>query len=328
MASDTTQLKRLHAELEETDRPAGPMSMVEAVAVASRLVQQRARRQRRDTPALGGAPHPVFARRTPAFGVIAAGGAAVAAGTAWLGRRRRRRQAAAAARRAAEPKVARFARGPWRRRAIAAGPEPSHAAVPSAEPRGRPPITATPPSEITDITRNFLLWVVMPIWQAAGIADWLCHRRTRIEHNAGTKESLIHLLMLAETAVPVIAGMTLEITSPMLLLMFGAVLLHSATGLWDLSYAVKKRPVTPIEQHVHSYLEMVPVMATAFVAVLHWPELRALLGFGDRPPDWTIRRKARPLPAWGVIALLAGMAVFEVLPYVEELRRTRHPDRD
>lgn len=182
---------------------------------------------------------------------------------------------------------------------------------------------ATHGGQLTDVTRNFLLGFVMPLWLAAGIADWFCHRRAHIERNAGTTESALHLLMLAEAAVPVVAGLLLEITSPILLLMSAAVVVHAATALWDVSYAVKRRRVTPVEQHVHSYLEMVPVMANAFVAVLHWPELRALLGLGDRRPDWSIRRKRTPLPAGIVVTLLACMLALEVAPYVEEFRRTR-----
>lgn len=186
---------------------------------------------------------------------------------------------------------------------------------------------ATPSGQLTEVTRNFLLGFVLPLWLAAGIADWFCHRRAQIERNAGSTESTLHLLMLAEAAVPVVAGLLLEITSPILLLMSAAVVAHAATALWDVSYAVKRRRVTPIEQHVHSYLEMVPLMASAFVAVLHWPELRALLGFGNRRPDWSVRRKRMPLPTGIVATLLACMLVLEVAPYVEEFRRTRRLSR-
>jgi hypothetical protein len=186
---------------------------------------------------------------------------------------------------------------------------------------------ATPAGQLTDVTRNFLLGFVLPLWLAAGVADWFCHRRAHIERNAGSTESALHLLMLAEAAVPVVAGLLLEITSPILLLMSAAVVVHAATALWDVSYAVKRRNVTPIEQHVHSYLEMVPVMANAFVAVLHWPELRALLGLGNHAPDWSIRPKRRPLPTGIVVTLLACMLALEVAPYVEEFRRTRREAR-
>jgi hypothetical protein len=184
-----------------------------------------------------------------------------------------------------------------------------------------PVVTETPSRQLTDVARNLLLGFVLPLWLAAGLSDWLCHRRARIERNAGRAESAIHLLMLGEAAVPVVAGLFLEITSPVLLLMFAAVIVHGATALWDVSFAVKRREVTPIEQHVHSYLEMVPLMAASFVAVLHWPEVRALFGFGRRPADWTIRHKRRPLPRGAVTALLAATVALELAPYLEEFWR-------
>jgi hypothetical protein len=197
---------------------------------------------------------------------------------------------------------------------------------PAMAPHSIPPPAVgseTPSWQLTNITRNFLLGFVMPLWLTAGVADWFCHRRARIETNSGSTESALHLLMLAEAAVPVIAGLLLEITSPILLLMLAAVVAHGATALCDVSYAVKRRQVTPVEQHVHSYLEMVPVMAVSFVAVLHWPELRALFGFGRRRPDWRIRWKSSPLPTGVVATLLACMLVLEVAPYLEEFKRTR-----
>jgi hypothetical protein len=177
-------------------------------------------------------------------------------------------------------------------------------------------------ANIEDITRTFLMKVVMPVWLAAGIADWACHRATGIEKTTGPKESLMHLAMLNEAAIPVIAGMFLEITSPVLALMIVSALLHDATALWDVQYAVTGREVTYIEQHVHSYLEMVPLAAIAFISVLHWPQLLALLGIGKQRPDWGIRWKRRPLP-WRYTAAMLGMQVgLEWLPYVEELVRT------
>jgi hypothetical protein len=119
--------------------------------------------------------------------------------------------------------------------------------------------------DVASVTRNFLLGFVLPLW----VADWMCHRRTDIAHTAGLREPLMHLLMLAEAAVPVLAGLFLEITSPVLALMIASLVLHDVTALWDGSYAVKHREVPPIEQHVHSFLEMVPLMAVAFGCVLH-----------------------------------------------------------
>ncbi|MFO1024966.1 MAG: hypothetical protein U1E70_07285 [Acetobacteraceae bacterium] len=189
-----------------------------------------------------------------------------------------------------------------------------------AEPEPPPPQEA---ADVAEVTRNFLLNFVMPLWLAAGFADWICHKATSIETTTGRKESLIHLLMLTEAAIPVLAGMFLEVTSPVLALMIASFLLHDMTALWDVSYAVTKRNVTPVEQHVHSYLEMVPLMAVAFICTLHWPKVLELFGTGGRKPDWSIRLKRRPLPWRSVIPLLGAMLAFEWAPYLEELRRTQ-----
>jgi hypothetical protein len=177
-------------------------------------------------------------------------------------------------------------------------------------------------ANVAEVTRNFLMGFVLPLWLAAGIADWICHRATNIETTTGTKESLMHLLMLTEAAIPVLAGLFLEITSPVVALMITSFLLHDMTALWDVSYAVTLREVTPIEQHVHSFLEMVPLMAVAFVCVLHWPQVLALFGIGSEKTDWSLRLKSRPLPWRYVTSMLGAMAALEWGPYLEELART------
>jgi hypothetical protein len=195
-------------------------------------------------------------------------------------------------------------------------PAPLPAAHPEQPPRDEDA------ANVADVTRNFLMGFVLPLWLAAGVADWVCHRATDIAMTTGTKESLMHLLMLTEAAIPVLAGLFLEITSPVVAIMIASFLLHDMTALWDVSYAVSLREVTPIEQHVHSFLEMVPLMAVAFVCVLHWPEVLALFHIGRRKPNWSVRLKKRPLP-WRYLTLMLGaMATLEWMPYLEELART------
>lgn len=75
-------------------------------------------------------------------------------------------------------------------------------------------------------TQQFLLYFIVPLWLAAGFADWLCHRKTKIEKTTGAKETLIHLLMLGEMGVPVLAGLFLEINAAVLALMIGAFFVH------------------------------------------------------------------------------------------------------
>ena len=48
----------------------------------------------------------------------------------------------------------------------------------------------------------------------------------------------------------------------------GAVAAHSATAYWDQAYAEPRRRVTPVEQHVHSLLEVSPIMATFLITAL------------------------------------------------------------
>jgi hypothetical protein len=120
--------------------------------------------------------------------------------------------------------------------------------------------------------------------------------------------------------VPVLAGLFLEINAPVLALMIGAFFVHEATALWDVSYAVTRRKVTPIEQHIHSFLEMLPLMAVSFISVLHWQKLLELFGMTNER-DMTIRLKRGPLPKTYIATTLTAVVVFELLPYLEELWR-------
>jgi hypothetical protein len=87
------------------------------------------------------------------------------------------------------------------------------------------------------------------------------------------------------------------------------------------SYAVTGREVTPIEQHIHSFLELIPLLAVVCVAALHWSQFEALFGIGAATPRFSVSLKAEPLPALYVICLFAAIIVLVVLPYLEELYR-------
>ena len=92
--------------------------------------------------------------------------------------------------------------------------------------------------------------------------------------------------------------------------------------MWDVRYAYHRREVTPIEQHVHSVLEMLPLAALLIIVGLHWPQFLALFGIGAEPADFTLRLKQPPLPWLYVTVMLALVLLFEALPYAEELMRT------
>lgn len=187
---------------------------------------------------------------------------------------------------------------------------------------GPPQGSNNAPLDTDAAVRAFLMSFVVPLWMAAGVADWACHRVSDIEHTSGVKESLIHLAMLLEMGLPVLAALFLEITSPILALMVASFLLHEATALWDVSYAVRWREVTPFEQHVHSFLEMLPLMSLAFVGALHWKRVAPIFRGRPREADWGIRLKRPPLSARYVWGVLGAMAALELAPYGEELWRT------
>jgi|GEM_PF-689021 len=169
------------------------------------------------------------------------------------------------------------------------------------------------------VTR-YLLYVLMPMWTACGVLDWYWHKKTDIEHTSGTREALIHALMFTEIGAPIVLAMLLKVNAGLLALMSGLLVTHEATAAWDVSYAVKHREVKPAEQHTHSFLEVLPVMALSMIACLHWDEVQAL--FGKRAkPDWALRLKDRKL-SWGYRAALAGMILGGVvIPFGNELWR-------
>ncbi|MBW8798466.1 MAG: diguanylate cyclase [Streptomyces sp.] len=178
-------------------------------------------------------------------------------------------------------------------------------------------------TEVEDASRRFLLYGALPLWVLPGLADWWMHKRTRIEHTSGTRESAVHALMMTEAGVPVLMGLLARVNPLVLSVMGGAALTHGATAVWDVSLAVGEREVRPIEQHIHSFLEVLPLTALAFTACLHADQVRATLRGGPGAQDWRLLPKEHPLPA-RYLAALAGAVVGGVaLPYAEELWRCR-----
>ncbi|MCA0025132.1 MULTISPECIES: diguanylate cyclase [unclassified Mesorhizobium] len=174
---------------------------------------------------------------------------------------------------------------------------------------------------LSDPTVLILMYFLLPIWLAAGFADWLCHRASHIESTTGAKESLIHLLMFAEVGIPLLAAMFLDVNAPIILIMIVTFFVHEATAMWDVSYATTARTVTPIEQHVHSFLEMIPLMGLVSVISLHWGQFLALFGAGTETARFELVWKSQQLPVTYIACVMAVILIFELLPYLEELVR-------
>lgn len=166
-----------------------------------------------------------------------------------------------------------------------------------------------------DLAGRVLCLGIIPAWGLPGLADWMCHRRTRIEDpgHGGLRESLLHILMFTEGAVPL--GLTLLAEpSPLVVgALAASAVVHQTTANWDLRVAHdSEREVSPTEQQIHTALEAIPFVVCLLEAL-------QMASTGDR--SWKLRRKARPLPAAYVAAVLLATGTTGVLPHLEELWR-------
>lgn len=172
-----------------------------------------------------------------------------------------------------------------------------------------------------EITQSYILNFIIPFWLIVGFGDYLCHRATHIEKTSGLKESMIHALMFIEITIPVMLGLHFEITSLIVLIVLIAFVVHEITAVWDIAYAHPRREVGPIEQHLHSYLAVIPFMVMSFILCLHWGDFTALFGFGEAPADFGLRWRQPPLSATYHIIVSVIAVLFLVVPYSEELWR-------
>jgi hypothetical protein len=179
---------------------------------------------------------------------------------------------------------------------------------------------------VEDATRRLLLGCVLPLWITSGLADWVCHRRSDIEHTAGTHEALIHGAMMSEAGIPVLLGLFAEINAGVLAATMTAFGLHQVTAVWDVAYAESRREVTAGEQHIHGLLEQTPAMATAFLLALHWDQATALLPSSPQRPRFAITPKRHSLSRQTRTIIIALIAALGAIPYSEEILRCRRVD--
>ncbi|MFI9202377.1 diguanylate cyclase [Streptomyces sp. NPDC053048] len=187
--------------------------------------------------------------------------------------------------------------------------------------------------DVEAATTRYLMYGLLPGWFVPGVADWVMHRRTRIEDTSGTRESAIHALMMTEVGIPIALTLLYEVNPLLLTVQLGATAAHEATALWDVRTALRgDREVKPLEQHIHSFLETLPFAALGSLMCLHPEQVRALLRGGrGRRRAWRLVPRRRPLPRGYLAGIGLGIGVFVVLPYAEELTRclraAKHRDR-
>jgi hypothetical protein len=167
-----------------------------------------------------------------------------------------------------------------------------------------------------EVVRLLLMYLVVPLWIAAGLADWWCHRRSRIERTSGLTENAFHWVLLAEAGVGLLAAALLEVNAAVLLLVFAGFLAHELTTYAELRLTAQLRPIRPFEQMVHSFMELLPLLLLILLAVMEWDQVLAL--FDQATPDMELRLKEKPWSGTWLRTAIAAAVVLNVLPLAEE----------
>lgn len=185
-----------------------------------------------------------------------------------------------------------------------------------------------PQDELAILLWQLLGRVVLPLWLAAGLADYLAHARTSIATTSGVHESALHLLQTAEIGIPMLALLFLEANAPVLALLFAGTIAHTVTAYRDVRYAVGRRHIPVFEQFVHSFLIVLPLTALAIIAVLHWQQLQALVDpFNATAGTWSLRWRDPPFAPGTIIAVLGASFLFGIVPGLVEFARTQAAHR-
>jgi hypothetical protein len=166
-----------------------------------------------------------------------------------------------------------------------------------------------------------LMSLIVPVWIAAGLLDYIWHRRTKIETTSGPRESILHLIMLAEGGPVILAPLLMEVNAGILSLMYAAYFAHQATAMWDVDSSASQRLIPTDEQHVHAFLEGIPFCVTALYTVIHWDQFLSLLGLSNEVPRFDFHQKEPKLPLRDAALLTAAVGALDILPHMEEFWR-------
>jgi hypothetical protein len=173
--------------------------------------------------------------------------------------------------------------------------------------------------QLRTLLSGFLTSVLYPMWLVAGAGDYLCHRRTHIEQTSGITESWLHVAQFASIAIIFVAAVLLEVTLAVLIAMIAALIAHTVLSFIDVSYTMRHRHISTLEQHVHGVLDVVPIVAVGLLAILYWEEI----ALADGAP---LRLKDEPLSSVQAGVLLGSFGVLAGVPIFEEWFRARRSE--
>lgn len=150
-----------------------------------------------------------------------------------------------------------------------------------------------------------LAYVVYLVWLCFGCVDFAIHRRTDLPLTSGLRESTLHGFQLLIAGSGVLLWAAFDSSWAVVALLGCLAAVHAAAAYADTVVAVQKRPVTPLEQHVHSVLDIAP---WAFVGYTAW----------TADPTWTVTWGPQPLWVW--VALVLPTLPTVLLPWMAEFR--------
>jgi hypothetical protein len=172
---------------------------------------------------------------------------------------------------------------------------------------------------MSETARGALTYVVIPLWVFAGFADWWCHRRSFIELTSGLRESAFHFVLFAQMGIAVLAALFLEPTTAVLAALAVLFVLHELTTWIELRLVDPVRYVSPTEQMVHSFLELLPLTALLLLAASSAGQSGQEAASENRFFQLALAKP--PLPY--VAALALAITALNVLPLIEEAIRCK-----
>jgi hypothetical protein len=168
--------------------------------------------------------------------------------------------------------------------------------------------------EIRSLVDALLIGVFYPLWLIAGLIDYICHRRSDIAHSSGSTESWLHVAQFASLGLTLSLAALLAITPLAFTLLAGLVVIHTILSFIDVSYTEGRRYISPLEQHAHGFMDVLPIVGVCLIGVMNWNELQA--------SPWTLKWKQPPIPGLQGVALIGSYFILAGVPIFEELLRT------
>lgn len=138
-----------------------------------------------------------------------------------------------------------------------------------------------------------------------GLADFIIHRRAALPQTSGVRESALHGVQIFFVGIGVLVWAVFESSWAVAALLGGLAVLHAVAAYADTMVADATRHVAPVEQHVHSVLDIAPWGFAAFTAF-------------TAEPTWALTWDSKPISVWA--ALILPPVPLVLMPWVAEFR--------